>query len=160
MKYISKQQSLSLTLRSGIPASKVAGTQPVPGIHLRFEHSRADTASLINLGVTEEEAIEMVERHRSFNISFFRAEDAPIVSKVINPIPGLRHKMETMTGGVPSLENPEKKPVKFSEEQKAYMRDFLKEEVDARVAAKLEAKEEVKPAAEPVKKTTKKKKKK
>lgn len=158
MKYVSKQQSLSLILRSGIPANKIAGTQPVPGIHLRFEHSRADTKSLEKLKVSEEEAIEMVERHCSYNVSFFREESAPVMNSVVDPIPGQRHSITNLENGKFVQGNKEKKEVKFSDEQKAFMREFLDNEVEKRVETRLKENEETKKeVSKPkTKKTTKK----
>jgi hypothetical protein len=133
MKYVSKQRSLTLTLRSGISANRATGTEPVPGIYFRFEGGKADTRTLENMHVDEEQAIAMIEKHRGYNVDFVRADidpensDLNIDEMISTGSTEPRHKIQSFKDGASRIENPMQKNVVFTDEQKDVVRDMLKE---------------------------------
>ena len=62
VKFVSKNSNLMIVLKPGVPGSSVTGTQPVPGIYVRFQSGTVD--------VHEESIIEMLRNSKSFGRDF------------------------------------------------------------------------------------------
>lgn len=68
VRFISKHSNLRLVLRPGIPGNHLTGQQPVPAIYVRFQ----DGVAVLN----DEELIEKMVNHPSFNRDFIKVEEA------------------------------------------------------------------------------------
>ena len=58
MKFISKFSNYRIVLRPGLPGNRATGTQPVPGLYVKFEGGIAE--------INNEESIELVKQHPAF----------------------------------------------------------------------------------------------
>jgi len=117
MKFISKFSNYRVVLRPGTPGNRATGTQPVPGLYVKFESGEAE--------VKNEEHIKMMLEHPAFTNGDFVTE---VDTAGIDPYLATRKEIEPLHnitnieyGHVGKAENP--KPVsKMSADQMANLK--------------------------------------
>lgn len=67
MKFVSKQQNLSVTLKPSFPGNHLTGTPPVNGISARFKDGI--------LEVKDENIIELLKLHPGFNLDYIAIDE-------------------------------------------------------------------------------------
>lgn len=80
-KFVSKAAQLMIVLKSGIPGSTVTGSQPQPGLYVRFKDGFTD--------VKEESIAELMRKHTSFGRDFIEVDD-----KELDPFKDTREEVE------------------------------------------------------------------
>jgi hypothetical protein len=67
MKFVSKNNNLTVVLMPGIPAQPLSGTPARAGLYVRFKQGSAE--------ITDEKIIDMLKNHPAFNADFICVED-------------------------------------------------------------------------------------
>ena len=144
MKFISKNSNLRIVLKPSVPAERLTGRAPVPGLYARFENGMLD--------VTDEETINALRLHPGFDSDFIAVDEADeerirnYRTYAFEP----EHDMIQMQYGTPGKNLNPKPPITVTPELKKYIEDtataMAKEIITKTLASKLE-KEEVKAEA-------------
>lgn len=119
MKFISKFSNYRVVLRPGTPGNRAIGTQPIPGLYIKFEGGIVE--------VNNEEHIEMLKKHPSFgeDRDFIAAPDDgndPYVDERKNLEPA--HNITEVKYGQAGNSMGDKPKVKLSPIQKKAIREM------------------------------------
>lgn len=69
-KFVSKNSNYMLVLKSGIEGNRAVGTQPVPGLYVKFESGVLD--------VKQENIVELLRAHPSYGVDFLEIKDEEV----------------------------------------------------------------------------------
>ena len=137
--FVSRQQSYSAVLRSGMSENRATGQQLIPGIHLKFSNGYAKINRPIN-GVGPEELYEMVQLHPAYGKDFMDVTDSgdkkpfgenKALSEPEHEIMQMKH------GSVIGVTQPSNKN-NFNTQQQDVIKGMFAEMLDSMPASKLE----------------------
>lgn len=92
IKFVSKQSNYMLVLKPGIEGNRATGTQPIPGIYVKFQAGVVD--------VEEERIIKMLREHPGYGTDFLEVKDEdkdPYINERVEIEPG--HVMSEIEHG-------------------------------------------------------------
>lgn len=116
MRFVSKQQNLTVILKPSFPGNHLTGTAPVSGVSAKFQYGI--------LEVKDEAIIDMLKKHPAYNVDYISVEDSEA-----DPFMYLRnesepaHVIQEINYGHVEKSMGNKNPVKLSPEIRKALQD-------------------------------------
>jgi len=111
MKFISKFSNYRVVLTPGLPGNRATGTQPVPGLYIKFEGGIAE--------IKNEETIELMKQHPAFingDVVLGQEDGADVFASTRKEVEPVHNVVDIVHGGVGKNVNPAP-PTKLNADQ-------------------------------------------